>query len=80
MKYRLIGFMLGVIACSGALADTIEWEGREFEARNVKATVVKLEGEQVLRVERDLEALPFDVERLGETVDEPHYMRGRLLM
>ncbi|WP_024462316.1 family 16 glycoside hydrolase [Marinimicrobium sp. LS-A18] len=76
MKYRLIGLVLGVIASSGVFAaGTIEWEGREFEARNVKASVVELKGEQVLRVERDLEALPFDVERLGETVDEPHYMR-----
>lgn len=75
MKYRLIGFLLSVIATSGAVAETIEWQGREFETRNVKASVVELKGEQVLRVERDLEALPFDVERLGDTVDEPHYLR-----
>lgn len=75
MKYRLIGFVLSVVAASGALAETVEWEGREFETRNVKASVVELKGEQVLRVERDLKALPFDAERLAETVDEPHYMR-----
>lgn len=32
---------------------------REFEARDVKASVVELKDEQVLRVERDLEALPL---------------------
>ena len=75
MKYSLIGLLFGVITSSGALSDTIEWEGREFEARNVKASVVELSGQKVMRVERDLESLPFDVQRLEETVDEPHYLR-----
>ena len=69
MKYSLIGLLFGVITSSGALSDTIEWEGREFEARNVKASVVELSGQKVMRVERDLESLPFDVQRLEETVD-----------
>lgn len=58
-----------------AFGQTIEWEGREFDAVNVKATKVQLNGEEVLKVERDLEALPFDVDNLSETVDEPTYVK-----
>jgi len=58
-----------------ARADDIEWEGRKFEARNVTAEVVTLDGEKVLRVERDLDALEFDIDNLTETVDEPTYVR-----
>lgn len=58
-----------------AFGQTIEWDGREFEAVNVKATKVQLNGEEVLKVERDLDALPFDVDNLSETVDEPTYVR-----
>lgn len=59
----------------GAQAQTIQFEGKEFEISNVKASVAKLNGEEVLRVERDLEALPFDPERMGETVDEPTFLK-----
>jgi hypothetical protein len=54
---------------------TIKWEGKEFEISNVKASVVSLNGESVLKVERDLEKLPFDVNRLEATVDEPTYVK-----
>lgn len=58
-----------------AHAQTIEFEGKEFELSNVKASVEKLDGEEVLRIERDLEALPFDEERLEATVDEPTFVK-----
>lgn len=58
-----------------AHAQTIEFEGKEFELSNVKASVEKLDGEDVLRIERDLEALPFDEERLEATVDEPTFVK-----
>lgn len=76
MKHGLIGLAaLSIITASQALASSFVWEGREFEARHVKTSLVDLKGEQVLRVERDLKSLPFDITRLGETVDEPHYVR-----
>jgi hypothetical protein len=59
----------------GAQAQTIHFEGKEFEISHVKASVVKLEGEEVLRIERDLESLPFDPERMGATVDEPTFLK-----
>ena len=58
-----------------AAAETIAWEGRTFQAVNVKASVVTLRGEQVLRVERDLASLPFDPAREVETVDDRHYVK-----
>ena len=42
-----------------------------FSASGRKASVVELDGENVLKVERDLDKLPFDVKKLETTVDEP---------
>ena len=56
-------------------AQDITYQGQKFEAHNVKASVVKLNGEQVLQVERDLKALPFDLKNLAATVDEPTYVK-----
>lgn len=46
-----------------------------FELHNVTGSITKFEGEKVLKIERDLEALPFDVNDIEGTVDEPHYAR-----
>jgi len=46
-----------------------------FELHNVTGSIVKLEGKKVLKIERDLKALPFDVNNIEGTVDEPHYAR-----
>lgn len=52
--------------------------GRQvFDLKNVKASVVKFNGEDVIKIERDLNALPFDVTRLESTVDEPTYAKLR---
>ncbi len=56
-------------------AQTIRFEGREFEMANVKASVVKIGGKKALKVERDLAALPFDIERMAATVDEPTFVK-----
>jgi len=63
------------IYLNNANAQVLKFQGREFELKNVTASVDSLEGEQVLRVERNLEKLPFDMERLETTVDEPTYVR-----
>lgn len=59
----------------GAQAQTLRFEGQEFEITNVKASVTQLSGETVLKVERDLELLPFDADRLEATVDEPTFVK-----
>lgn len=56
-------------------AQTIEFKGVEFDMVNVKASPTLLNGEKVMKVERDVEKLPFDVKRLGATVDEPTFIK-----
>lgn len=59
----------------GVQAQILLFEGKEFEISNVKASMVQLNGEEVLRVERDLESLPFDPNKMGNTVDEPTFVK-----
>jgi Domain of Unknown Function (DUF1080) len=67
--------LLSAVWTSQAAAQTIGWEGRTFEAVNVKAAIVNLRGEQVLKLERDLQSFPFDPAREVETVDDRHYLK-----
>jgi len=53
----------------------LQLHGQEFELRNVIGSVTELHGEKVLKLERDLKALPFDANNLGATVDEPTYAK-----
>lgn len=48
---------------------------QEFELKNVTGSITELTGEKVLKIERDLKAIPFDVKNLGATVDEPTYAK-----
>src|SRR5262245_43152526 len=54
---------------------TINWAGKEYEISNVKASIVLLDGEKVLKLERDLDKLPFDINNLSKTVDEPTFVK-----
>jgi hypothetical protein len=58
---------------------TLEFENKEFDIKNVTASVVKLDGQNVLKVVRDLNALRFDTSRLENTVDEPTYVKLKSL-
>ena len=46
-----------------------------FELHNVTGEIIKFQGKKVLKIERDLNAIPFDVNNIEKTVDEPHYAR-----
>jgi hypothetical protein len=46
-----------------------------FELHNVKGGIVDFQGTKVLKIERDLDAIPFDSNNIEKTVDEPHYAR-----
>lgn len=73
---KAFSLMLFTICCTlASQAQTITWNKQEFEKKNVTASVVKLNGEEVLKVERDLKALPFDEKNLAATVDEPTYVK-----
>ena len=54
---------------------TLTLKNQVFELHNVTGEIIKFEGEKVLKIERDLNALPFDSTNIESTVDEPHYAR-----
>lgn len=54
---------------------TLTLRKQTFELHNVTGSVIKFEGKEVLKIERDLKAIPFDVNNIQGTVDEPHYAR-----
>ena len=66
--------LLNLCACA-TIGQTVKWKSQEFELKNVTGSLVKLNGEEVLKLERDLKALPFDVKNLAATVDEPTYAK-----
>ncbi len=68
------GIIALLLASVAAPAQTIQWQGQTFNVSGVKASIVRLDGEEVLRVERDLRAIPFDSTRLETTVDEPTFV------
>lgn len=75
MKKWLVTAILALLPTFPALSETIQWEGREFILNKVKASLTRIGGEEVLKVERDLAALPFDIKKLEETVDEATYVK-----
>lgn len=74
MKASLLYIVLNFWSLA-AFGQELVFQNQKFEARNVIASVTTLNGEEVLKVERDLKALPFDVNRLEATVDEPTYVK-----
>jgi hypothetical protein len=54
---------------------TLKLGKQTFELHNVTGAIIKFEGKDVLQIERDLKAIPFDSTRIEATVDEPHYAR-----
>lgn len=67
-------FLLNIAAFTVSGQQLI-WENRKFELKNVTASAVMLNGEKVLKVERDLKKLPFDASNMSATVDQPTYVK-----
>lgn len=72
-------FVLG-ISFGVAAQKPVNWQrlilGKQtFELRNVIGEIVKFQGKKVLKIERDLKAIPFDSTNIEATVDEPHYAK-----
>jgi hypothetical protein len=59
----------------GQIFKQLEFKKQTFELHNVTGEVIKFKGKKVLKIERDLEALPFDENNLESTVDDRHYAR-----
>jgi hypothetical protein len=58
-----------------SFGQNLKFGKQTFELHNVTGSVIEFQGKKVLKVERDLKALPFDANRLEATVDEKHYAR-----
>jgi hypothetical protein len=58
-----------------AHAQTLKLKNQEFELHNVTGEIIRFDGKKVLKIERDLNAIPFDSTNIEATVDEPHYAR-----
>lgn len=74
MRRSILLLFVNVISIA-LFSQTVMYKGKEFEMHNVTAVLEKLNGEQVIRVERDLKTLPFDVKNMGQTVDEPTFIK-----
>ncbi|RDB02558.1 hypothetical protein [Runella aurantiaca] len=74
-KFQLV---LAAVVCSCSAFgqnQTLTLGKQTFELHNVTGSVIDFQGKKVLKIERDLKALPFDANRLEATVDERHYAR-----
>ena len=71
----VLGFSFGLAAQSPDNRQRLSLGKQIFELHNVTGEVIKFQGKQVLKIERDLKALPFDSTNIEATVDEPHYAR-----
>ena len=74
---QIISFLLiKFVFVSSVFAQTKLTLGKQvFELHNVTGSIIKFQGESVLKIERDLNSLPFDPNRLEATVDEKHYAK-----
>lgn len=74
---QIVGVVLiQLIIISSTFAQTKLTLGKQvFELHNVTGSIIRFQGENVLKIERDLKALPFDVNHLEATVDEKHFAK-----
>lgn len=75
MKHRLLTTIFLNFFAAILFGQKLTLNNQEFELRNVTGSVIEFQGEKVLKIERDLKALPFDENRLEFTVDDRHYAR-----
>jgi hypothetical protein len=73
--FLILGISFGITAQNSVNWQRLKLGKQTFELHNVTGEIVKFQGKKVLKIERDLKALPFDANRLEATVDETHYAR-----
>lgn len=64
-----------IISTFSTFGQKLTFDKQTFELKNVTGSVVDFQGNKVLKIERDLKALPFDINNLEKTVDDRHYAR-----
>jgi hypothetical protein len=65
----------GIFLANSQTFQKLKLGKQNFELHNVTGAIIDFEGKKVLKIERDLNSLPFDANRLEATVDEKHYAR-----
>lgn len=71
LKITISFFLL----CAVSYGQKLTLGKQTFELKNVTGSVISFQGQKVLKIERDLNALAFDVNKLESTVDEPTYAK-----
>ncbi len=74
MKKVILSGVL-VLSMTSVFAQKFTWDKHEFEAINTKAEIVNMDGVQVLKVERDLIAFPFDEKNMDASTDGPTFVK-----
>lgn len=72
---RSILLLLVSFLAVNCFSQTVKYKGKEFEMYNVTAVLERFNGEEVIRVERDLKSFPFDLKNLSKTVDGPTFIK-----
>lgn len=73
--YFVLAISFGLAAQSAANWQRLKLGKQTFELHNVTGEIIRFQGKEVLKIERDLNALPFDSNNIEATVDEPHYAK-----
>ena len=74
IKFLLL-FSLNLILIENVHSQKLQLGNQTFELHNVKGEIIQFQGSKVLKIERDLIALPFDSTKLEATVDDRHYAK-----
>lgn len=71
--FLVLGISFGVTAQTAVNRKIVTLGKQTFGLHNVTGEIIQFQGKEVLKIERDLRALPFDSTHIEATVDEPHY-------
>ena len=71
----VLGISFGAVAQNALNRQQLKLGKQTFELHNVTGEIIKFQGKDVLKIERDLTAIPFDSTNIEATVDEPHYAK-----
>jgi hypothetical protein len=70
--FLILGLSFGVTAQN---SKKLTLGKQTFQLQNVSGDIIKFQGKDVLKIERDLNTLPFDSTNIQVTVDDRHFAR-----
>lgn len=72
---RFLTTLVMILVSGFVKGQEVSFQGKTYTTHAVTASVAAVDGKKAIRVERDLSKLPFDVNRLESTVDEPTFIK-----